>query len=333
MRSSLLLVMGLLLASELSWADEAAPKINALLQTWAVGDDSNPAGSTLNFRIRRAEIKLSGSLVEKTRYFVMVDPAKSLSLSSTGTLSATNDNKILQDIGVGFSPVANFEILMGQFKTPTTAEGLTSSGELLLPERSLSGRTFGDKRRPGLMVSYTDESLGKLSAMVSNGQNTNVDAGPNTKDLNLRYEVKPLSFLKVGAFVVLGDFKYDRKGTMGANAEVTWEDLIIGGEYATGRDSGVLSHGFETHLAYSLTAELQAVVRFDLYQANKSAAFAGKMETLGLNYNLVKNKVRIMTAVSSLQNINGGANGSPSASSLSNGKNSTLVISAFQMAL
>jgi hypothetical protein len=88
-------------------------------------------------------------------------------------------------------------------------------------------------------------------------------------------------------------------------------------------------------MGYFLTPELQAVFRFELFERSQADGFAGKMETLGLNYNVAKTKARIMAAISSLQNIAGGSNGSPgiSAASLVNDKRGMLGILAFQMAL
>jgi hypothetical protein len=109
-------------------------KFDLLLQAWTLNDTTS-TGPKLNFRMRRAEIKFSGSVADDSRWFVMIDPTKSLRISTTGTLTSTNDNKVLQDLGVAFSITPELEIIAGQFKIPTTAEGLESSGELLmLPE-------------------------------------------------------------------------------------------------------------------------------------------------------------------------------------------------------
>ncbi|MEK7356287.1 MAG: porin, partial [Bdellovibrionota bacterium] len=120
-------------------------KLGLLLQYWLVNDST---GTNLNNRLRRAEIKLAGSVAENTRWFVMVDPAKTM---RTGAIAQTNDNKILQDLGIGFSVCPEIEVLFGQFKTPTTAEGLDSTSELLFVERAYFARTFGDRREPGVM--------------------------------------------------------------------------------------------------------------------------------------------------------------------------------------
>lgn len=71
--------------------------LNALLQVWAVNQTSTPHE---NFRLRRAELGFAGTVGEQTRWFLKVDVAKTL---RNGPVTATNDNKILQDLGVGFT--------------------------------------------------------------------------------------------------------------------------------------------------------------------------------------------------------------------------------------
>ena len=131
--------------------DVGSAKLNLLLQPWFVADSTSTAAKN-NFRARRTEVKLSGNLNPDSRWFVMFDPAKSL---KTGAVASSNDNKILQDLGAVYQPLSGFEVTGGQFKIPTTAEGLDPSGDLPLPERSLMGRTYGDKRQLGGAIRET----------------------------------------------------------------------------------------------------------------------------------------------------------------------------------
>jgi hypothetical protein len=71
-------------------------KFNAVLQTWAFAD-TTAATNHFNFKIRRAELKFAGEMVENSRWFLMLDPAKSLSTNSNGTINTARDNKILVD--------------------------------------------------------------------------------------------------------------------------------------------------------------------------------------------------------------------------------------------
>ena len=57
--------------------ETGSAKLNLLLQTWYI-DDSTATAAKNTFRARRAEIKMSGNLNADSRWFVMIDPAKSL---------------------------------------------------------------------------------------------------------------------------------------------------------------------------------------------------------------------------------------------------------------
>lgn len=123
-------------------SDAVSYKFNALLQAWTVSDRAASSQNTLNFRLRRAELKLSGNAGSTVRYFVMADPAKTIHPDA----QKPQDGKILQDFGVGFTLVPGLEVVAGQFKILTNAESLSSSAELIIPERSAVARVFGDVR-------------------------------------------------------------------------------------------------------------------------------------------------------------------------------------------
>src|SRR5262245_20193339 len=86
------------------------------LQTWLVEDTTGPSNK-LDFRVRRAEIRLAGNFIESIRWFVMADLAKNTSNAANGSTPPSGDYKILQDIGVGYTFVPGLELTVGQFKT------------------------------------------------------------------------------------------------------------------------------------------------------------------------------------------------------------------------
>jgi hypothetical protein len=77
-------------------------ELGGLLQVWALHSALDPD----DFRLRRSEIKLSGTIIDPIGYTVMIDPAKNLSENKTiiaggdpVTLSQPrSDGKILQDL-------------------------------------------------------------------------------------------------------------------------------------------------------------------------------------------------------------------------------------------
>jgi len=298
-------------------------KMNALLQAWTLEDTSAVVGPHANFRLRRAELRFSGSPVVNTRYFLMLDPAKSINTT------AGADGKILQDLGVGFTVVEGLEVVAGQFKTLTTADGLESSSSLLLPERSVVGRTYGDRREPGLMLTYSRQDF-KVGAMVSNGQGPNADSTADTKDLSVRTDITLAPGVAVGAFGLFGDFEYNKKGRWGVNTRLAPMDSATAGlEFAMGRTNGVNSYGLVGDVGYNVTTELQPVVRYEVLRTDTIVSTVSQQISLGVNYNLLRNTARIQTAYSYLQNL-AGNNGTPR---VANGSFGHLVTLAFQMAI
>ncbi len=124
--------------------------------------------------VRRAEIKLSGTVVEGVEFEVMLDP--SISVGTTNPV-------ILQDAFITWKLMPGLEIKAGQFKNLQTYEGLTSSTEILFAERSQLGRMFGDKRDRGLALSQAfgapGNLAGKATLAVFNGMNDAISGKGN----------------------------------------------------------------------------------------------------------------------------------------------------------
>jgi hypothetical protein len=271
---------------------------SGLLQGWLVGDSTTPL---VNFRLRRAEISLKGNPFEAMRWFLMIDPTKAL---RTGPILSANDNKILQDFGIGINVTPELELLVGQFKIPTNHEGALSSIELPLPERTISGRTFGYRREPGFMLTFTKDIF-KVYAMLSNGHGTNQDDLDDKKDLNFRVEAAVLPGLLVGAFLTLGDFSFGQKGRVGGNVHYTLNDLTLRTEVIRARDGGTTSStGWMADVSYLLAEKWLPVVRFDGIATE--GAFTSYASTLGVSYLIHGHRTKATLAYANLHNMLGG---------------------------
>lgn len=117
-------------------------------------------------------------------------------------MSRTNDNKILQDLGIEYSLTPELKITAGQFKAPDTIESFTSSGELLLAERSIISRNYGDNRETGLKLSFEKEAF-KAKVMISNGGKTNTNDENSAKDLHARIDFTPTNYFSFWFFCYL----------------------------------------------------------------------------------------------------------------------------------
>jgi hypothetical protein len=281
-------------------------KLTGYVQLWGVSNQvETPADQ--GFRLRRAEIKLNGSIANAPKYFLMVDPAKLI--RPPGAAQAPRSSALFQDFGLSYAFVPGLELTAGQFKIPTMAEGLDSSGELLLPERSLAGRTFGDKRELGARLSYRSDRWNAAS-MLSMARPISVDGSSNLQDLHSRVELTPAKEWGVGAFLTLNRGSYEQKGRYGLNARYGDSRFIGRAELAQGRDRGVQSRGLNLEAGYFITESLQPVARFETFQPNQSTVTTARAETLGLNYLIARQAAKVQVAGSFLQEMVAG-NGTP----------------------
>ena len=230
-RSTILFGLAALLAAGSAPAMAQAPKISGLLQVWYTQMlDNNlrlntPYGakyydfrgefSENTFSIRRAEIKLAGSITEAVDYEVMIDPAINTSASNPS---------ILQDAAIIYKIGGGFEAKLGQFKNLQSYEGLMSSGELLFAERSQVARQIGDKRDRGVALSYAfgnpKEFGGKVTMAVFNGLTGTVSGKGNDsnaqKDFVARLDMNYGNSMKFGIYTLQGSTDQPDKGGLAA---------------------------------------------------------------------------------------------------------------------
>lgn len=290
----------------LSAAAIGEPRLHSLLQTWFYDDTSGAAvvGRSADFRLRRAEIGLEGTVTPSIRYFVMIDPAK---------LVTGGDTKILQDLGAGLKLLPSLELVAGQFRTPTVAEGLDPNGELLFPERSLVARAYGEKREPGAMLVLREPSW-MLSVMVSNGQGPNASDTNDSKDLSARAEAYPTDEFVLGAFTTMSDFSFRRAAAWGADARWKSDPIYLRVSLVVAQANGLTSMGGVGEGAYWVTDKIQPAVRFEYLSPDIS--YTGKTPitanaaTFGVNYYLHGQAAKAQLAATTMARMYGNA-GSP----------------------
>jgi len=219
---ALALVAGSLSAQEV--------KVNALVDLWYnqvigrnlrvdkqvssnVGDASatTPAYYNLNsaftengFTIRRAEIYLSGKVIDDLAFNVVFDPNL--------TTSTTNPT-IVHDAFLTYNLTKDLYLRAGQFKPLQTYEAtLQSANDLLFYDRSQLARVFGDKRDRGIVASYgwgdTSALYGRVNVGFFNGS-TDRDGGKAVdanaqKDYATRIDFGYGKFQKFGFYGKVG---------------------------------------------------------------------------------------------------------------------------------
>ncbi|HYV46411.1 MAG TPA: porin [Myxococcaceae bacterium] len=295
-----------------------------LLQGWFVFDQTDVPANT--FRIRRAEVSAKGEIVPgMVGYNVMFDPSRVREPTNT-TLTDSNGDTVtvktfpgaasaFQDVYLTFlSPVA--DVSVGQFKIPVSWEGFNSSAKLILPERSLVGVAYGDKRDIGIRVTKTFKnwmySAGVFNGAVSNNLDTN-----NSKDLGLRLEVYPIEGLTLAGvgYASIGE-------RLAPTTRDRWEfdaryergPLLFQSEYIHAYDGGgagrVEAQGFYGVFAYLVTDKIQPVIRVgyldpnvarDLDPVADKGADEGWEFNAGVNYYLQKHEAKLQLAYQRVQ--------------------------------
>jgi len=272
-------------------------KLDGLVQVWGTADSK--AADT--FRVRRTEIKFSGEATPRLKWAVMFDPSKSLSQTTDKTI--VQSSRPLQDAILSWALSKQAQLDIGQYKVPTSEEGMRSSAQLDTIERSMISvrGKWGDIRDVGLMVRGAFQQ-GEYQVGVFNGEGQNVTDVSDRKDVAGRVVLKP----KSAPGLELGLSTY--QGKRGA-AEVTnrrtggelrfrRDPWVLKAEYMTGRDSVSTSSlsdraGWYVLGGYSLDPKRQLVARYDVWDPGTDVS--GDRESdllLGMNWFLEKHNAK-----------------------------------------
>jgi hypothetical protein len=280
---------------------DGGPQFGGLLQVWNASDIGVSSGNATT-RIRRVELKVSGSLLPKIDYLMMADAAK--------TLNAASDNKILQDVRIGINWESGWALWMGQFKTPTTVEGLKSSGALWFPERAMVARTFGDQRQTGVQLRHAGGPV-RGFLMFSNGAPTNANDTNYTKDLAARVEALPIEELTLGAFTSAVDSNWNTAGRYGLSVGYEGEVMGLLAEWARGAQAG---DGWSVAVYRAFGAKWRAAVRIEALRT--SARVTGERIELAMHHRILEDLLSFQFAVAHMKDLvssNGAASTTPSA--------------------
>ena len=283
-------------------------KFNGLLQTWFLAGNG---GLTDTFRIRRAELKFTGEISPHFKWTVMIDPAKSLSLSNTFTTvsgttvlkdtSVNQASRILQDAFITLSYFKRANINAGQFKIPLSLEGLQSSGQLdteraLFASDRARGGTFGDIRDIGIMLygPLSKEVDYQIGVFNGSGESQNDLDKNDQKAVAGRLVVRPsfIRGLQLGGSGVWGNGQRadrPRRDRLGAESMFVRGPITLKGELMTGSDGAVHRRGYYGHFGYKFDPKFQGIFRVDTWdpdisRENNAASATERDYVAGFNY-------------------------------------------------
>ncbi len=259
-------------------------KFDGLLQMHFGATNSAAASS---FRIRRAEIKVSGRISPLVGWAMMFDVSKPLSLSTqTANVSGSNvvtstsvnqNSRLMQDaiLTVDFKPTIHVDA--GQFRLPLGNVGSGSSANLETIERPMfqsdraRGGALGDVRDIGFVVRGTAYKVADywVGAFNGTGESQNTTDVNNEKAVVGRVTFKtPVDGLRIGASGLYTGFEAGmptRKDRYGA--EVTYQHGKYLGriEAQHGIDGVTDRAGGFALFGYRLLPQLQLVTRVDAW--------------------------------------------------------------------
>ena len=257
-------------------------KLTGLMQIWYQNDNGATPFDT--FRLRRAEIKLSGEIKPDVSWAVMIDPAQQR--------EDLTRKSPLQDFVITLKPRKECSIDFGQYKTPFGMEGLESSAKLDFIERSALASQFKwtDYRDVGFTVKG-DHKLNDVKIQptigVFNGKGQNNLDENNPMDIALRLVVKPIESLHLGVANYNGKTGATETSNFrtGVEAKFVKDPGSIYGEYATGKSSGKDKNTYYATAAYKFLKSYQAALRYDYLDPDTDTKDDAKTETTaGLNY-------------------------------------------------
>jgi hypothetical protein len=294
-----------------------------LLQGWFIFDGcpscTSPTPSSVSsFRVRRAEVHIKGEIIPGlASYALMFDPAKVFEWQNT-VIPVTNAPmttppeqvtvrqpvsaiSILQDVFITFqTDYADFSL--GQFKIPVSWEGYNGSSKLILPERSLVSRQYGDRRDLGLRIAKTFQYFGYSAGVFNGGGLNNLDTN-NQKDLGLRLEAYPIPGVTVAGVIYSSVGQRNRAGTKDRyEGDLRFEQMgiLVQAEYIYANDlttdygASFNGQGFYAAAGYTFFDVLQPIFRLGRLDPNTGRDSDEMWEyNVGLNYYIRKHESKL----------------------------------------
>jgi len=262
-----------------------AVQINGLLQVWYL-DGHTITNAHDTYRIRRADIKLSGVISPRVRWRISFDGAKLLNLtkttSATGDTAALRDvaiderSRILQEASINVTLVPALRVDLGQQILPLSLEGTTSASQIetiertmFIAERSRGGglsdiRDIGAAARGSVAAGYLDYQIGLFNEIGDSQNNTDQNDQKATIG-RVVLHIPSLPQLQLGASggVEGGPTVTQRHERAGGEAQFRSRWLTARSEVMGARDGALRRLGYYALGAVRPTPDVELVARWD----------------------------------------------------------------------
>lgn len=265
-------------------------QIDGFLQIWYL-DGHTITNAHDSYRVRRADLKLSGIISPRVRWRLSFDGAKALALTKSVTSSgdstvlsdATVDQRtrILQEasINITFDPWLRIDV--GQQIIPLALEGITASSQIETIQRTMfieergRGGTLGDIRdigasaRGSIADGYVDYQLGVFNAMGESQNSTDQNDQKATIG-RIAARVPGFEALQIGGS---GGFEGGPSPTQhreraGGEAQFRNRWLTLRSEVMGARDGTTRRVGYYGLAAMRPSSDLELVGRWDYWDPN-----------------------------------------------------------------
>ena len=185
------------------------------------------------------------------------------------------------------------DVSFGQFKNLVSWEGYNSSSKIIMPERALVSRTYGDRRDLGVKAEKKFDRM-MYAVGLFGGQGPNQPDTNDQKNAVVRAELYPIEGAMIGGLAYVAVGERDAPGTDDrAEADLRLElaNFLFQAEYIRAWDMNgagtdrAEGHGAYGAVGYTFLDRIQPVVRIGFLDPNIDA---GDYHTigyeLGVNY-------------------------------------------------
>lgn len=250
------------------------PVVSGLLQVQISGGDASLRST---YRVRRAEVKVVSDIGRRAQATLMIDVAKALSISTTGTQPAvTQSSRILQDAILSL-PIGRVQLDAGQQRLPLGYEGSFSSSTLETVDRALMesdrarGGSFGDVRDLGVAARGKWRWLEYRAGVFNGSGETMNEVDKNAgKALVGQLGLRPsfVKGLRLGASgATSGQAAADKpiRDRYGVDVVYLRGRVLVQTEAMQGRDGTITREGMYAMAGFNVLKTVKLLTRFDAW--------------------------------------------------------------------
>lgn len=285
-------------------------QIDGFLQIWYL-DGHTITNAHDTYRIRRADLKLSGIISPRVRWRVSFDGAKLLTLTKTTTVagdsttlrdaSVDQRTRILQEASINISIVPWLRVDVGQQIIPLALEGITATSQIetiqrtmFIEERSRGG-TLGDIRdigaaaRGSIADGYVDYQVGLFNEMGESQNSTDQNDQKATIG-RIAARIPGFDALQIGGSGGFeGGATTQRRERAGGEVQYRTKVFTLRSEVMGARDGTTRRLGYYGLTAVRPNADVEVVGRWDywdpdLHSESGSVDAAERQIVGGMNY-------------------------------------------------